>query len=82
LKKLLRARVVALRLLQLRADLAVLRARGGELGARERQLRPRLGIVEPGEDAPSCTRMPSSIRTSVTFPVTLAETVACRRAVT
>ena len=32
--------------------------------------------------APSSTRWPSSISTSVTFPVTLAETVAWRRAVT
>jgi len=42
-------------LLQLRADLAVLARARGELGARERQLRPRLGIVERARTAPSCT---------------------------
>ena len=43
-------RVVALGLLELRADLALLRARGGELRPREPELRLGLRVVEPGED--------------------------------
>ena len=42
--------VVALGLLEQRADLAALRAGGRELGPRQRQLGLRLGVVQAGED--------------------------------
>jgi hypothetical protein len=47
--QLLLPRVVALGLGEQRADLPLLRARGVQLGARERELRPGLGVVEPGQ---------------------------------
>ena len=80
--ELLLALVVPLGLLELGPDLGHLGARGGELRLGERELRLASVSSSRASTAPSSTRMPSSISTSVTLPVILADTVAWRRAVT
>jgi len=76
LEQLLRPRVIALGLQELRANLAVLRASGRELGAASVTCCRASMSSRRARTAPSLTCMPSSIRTSVTLPVILAETVA------
>ena len=74
--------VVPLGLVQLGADLGDLRAGGGRCARASASCALASVSSSRASTVPSSTRMPSSISTSVTLPVILAETVAWRRAVT